>query len=312
MSATKERELFVPGRICLMGEHSDWAGSYRRFNRDISPGMCLVSGTNQGLYARVSAHPSHLVVSGVDHFGRKSGPVEIPMEPSALLSCAQQGGHFAYVAGVAYQIMIRYQVQGLVLDNYKTDLPLRKGLSSSAAVCVLAARAFNRVYDLKLTVRGEMDLGYHGEITTPSQCGRMDQCCAFGARPVLMTFDGDRLDCDELTLGGTLHLVIVELAGKKDTTEILQRLNKAYPVADDEAQAGVQELLGPTNERIVNETKGALAAGDIAKVCASPPRDCSRFFCTGEVMTHGSPSRPLAPLPHEPRVILCVASRWAR
>ena len=84
-------------------------------------------------------------------------------------------------------------MQGLVIDNYKTDLPLRKGLSSSAAVCVLAARAFNRVYDLKLTVRGEMDLAYHGEITTPSQCGRMDQCCAFGPRPVLMTFDGDRL-----------------------------------------------------------------------------------------------------------------------
>ena len=69
---------------------------------------------------------------------------------------------------------------------------------------MLAARAFNRVYDLKLSVRGEMDLAYHGEITTPSQCGRMDQCCAFGARPVLMTFDGDRLDCDELSLGGTL------------------------------------------------------------------------------------------------------------
>mmetsp|Transcript_18531 Transcript_18531/g.39914 ORF Transcript_18531/g.39914 Transcript_18531/m.39914 type:complete len:160 (-) Transcript_18531:243-722(-) len=37
-----------------------------------------------------------------------------------------------------------------------------------------------------------MDLAYQGEITTPSQCGRMDQCCAFGARPILMTFDGDK------------------------------------------------------------------------------------------------------------------------
>jgi hypothetical protein len=46
----------------------------------------------------------------------------------------------------------------------------------------------------------------------------MDQCCAFGARPVLMTFDGDRLDCDELALGGTLHIVIVELAGTKVRT----------------------------------------------------------------------------------------------
>ena len=27
--------LFVPGRICLFGEHSDWAGGYRRINADI-------------------------------------------------------------------------------------------------------------------------------------------------------------------------------------------------------------------------------------------------------------------------------------
>ncbi|MCB0002160.1 MAG: GHMP kinase, partial [Anaerolineae bacterium] len=23
-------KIFVPGRICLFGEHSDWAGGYRR------------------------------------------------------------------------------------------------------------------------------------------------------------------------------------------------------------------------------------------------------------------------------------------
>jgi len=25
--------LFVPGRLCLFGEHSDWAGAYRRTHR---------------------------------------------------------------------------------------------------------------------------------------------------------------------------------------------------------------------------------------------------------------------------------------
>ncbi|MCB0232804.1 MAG: GHMP kinase, partial [Anaerolineae bacterium] len=25
-------KIFVPGRICLFGEHSDWAGGYRRIN----------------------------------------------------------------------------------------------------------------------------------------------------------------------------------------------------------------------------------------------------------------------------------------
>jgi len=28
-------KLFVPGRICLFGEHSDWAGGYCRINPDI-------------------------------------------------------------------------------------------------------------------------------------------------------------------------------------------------------------------------------------------------------------------------------------
>jgi len=28
-------KLFVPGRICLFGEHSDWAGGYLRINAAI-------------------------------------------------------------------------------------------------------------------------------------------------------------------------------------------------------------------------------------------------------------------------------------
>ena len=90
-----------------MGEHSDWAGSYRRFNKDIEPGMCLVSGTNQGLYARVYPHPDKLIVHSSDHFGGK-GYVELSMDPNELLKIAGEGGHFSYVAGTAYQIMIRW------------------------------------------------------------------------------------------------------------------------------------------------------------------------------------------------------------
>ena len=52
---------------------------------------------------------------------------------------------------------------------HRTTLPLKKGLSSSAALCVLVARAFNRAYGLGLTTRGEMQYAYEGERMTPSQ-----------------------------------------------------------------------------------------------------------------------------------------------
>ena len=45
--------LFVPGRLCLFGEHSDWAGMYRIVNADIVKGIAIVSGTEQGIYANV-------------------------------------------------------------------------------------------------------------------------------------------------------------------------------------------------------------------------------------------------------------------
>ena len=50
-------------------------------------------------------------------------------------------------------MLTHYRVRGLEIENYLTDLPIKKGLSSSAAVCVMVARAFNRIYDLKMTVR---------------------------------------------------------------------------------------------------------------------------------------------------------------
>lgn len=42
----------------------------------------------------------------------------------------------ADAAGVAYSVLTDYRVGGLVIDNYRTSLPLKKGLSSSAAFCV--------------------------------------------------------------------------------------------------------------------------------------------------------------------------------
>jgi galactokinase len=183
------------------------------------------------------------------------------MELDVLLEEAKKGGFWSYIAGVAYQILKHFPVAGLTIDNFKTDLPIKKGLASSAAICVLTVRAFNRIYDLKLTLRDEMELAYQGEISTPSRCGRMDQGCAYGLRPILMTFDGDHLDVSEVQFSQDMYYVIVDLQAEKDTREILYQLNRCYPFAQNELHEGVQKLLGKINKHVVQQALEALQDG---------------------------------------------------
>ena len=259
-------KIFVPGRICLFGEHTDWAGGHRRTNADLEKGYAIIASTNQGLHAEVSSHPTKLILRTTLSDGIRMDPFEVPMDSEALLAEAQKGSFFSYAAGVAYQILTHYQVHGLEIDNYLTDLPAKKGLSSSAATCVLVARAFNRIYDLKMTVRGEMEYAYIGEITTPSRCGRMDQGCAYGNRPIMMTFDGDRIDVEEINVSKDLYFVIVDLGVRKDTRLILNRLNHCYPFAENEMQKNVQKYLGPISTEITHEACEALHQGDAGSI----------------------------------------------
>jgi len=168
-------ELFVPGRICLFGEHSDWAGTYRSVNSSIVAGQALVAGTKEGLFCRARRLSNALLrVTSTMNDGQVK-TFECSLDAEELLKVAEEGIFWSYAAGVAYEMVTHHIVGGIEIDNYKTSLPIKKGLSSSAAFCVLVARAFNQLYDLKLSTRGEMNIGYTGERQTPSKCGRLDQ-----------------------------------------------------------------------------------------------------------------------------------------
>ncbi|MBK1990159.1 GHMP kinase [Sphaerospermopsis aphanizomenoides BCCUSP55] len=258
-------KIFVPGRLCLFGEHTDWAGGYRRQNPQLAKGYTLLVGTNQGLYAEVKSHPTNLMIKTSLNNGNYQ-ILNLPMEKQTLLNQAEKGGFFSYAAGVAYQILNHYQVAGLEIDNYFTDLPIQKGLSSSAAICVLVARAFNQVYQLNLSRQEEMEFAYLGEITTPSQCGRMDQACAYGNQPIAMIFDGDDTEVIELKVPQDLYFVIVDLAAAKNTQVILSKLNECYPFAENELQKNVQQFLGKISYEITQAAIEALQTGDAEKI----------------------------------------------
>ena len=59
----KDVEIFVPGRLCLFGEHSDWAGRYTLNNPDVLAGKAIVTGINLGIYANARIHDKFSIIS---------------------------------------------------------------------------------------------------------------------------------------------------------------------------------------------------------------------------------------------------------
>lgn len=262
--SNKAINLFVPGRLCLFGEHSDWAGMYRSTNASIAKGAAIVSGVEQGIYATAEKSDRFIVTSDLEIYNGEK--LECEMDTVQLIDIAQKGGFFSYVAGVASYINDNYTVGGVKIHVTKMDLPIKSGLSSSAAICVLVARAFNQIYHLKMNTKGEMQAAFRGEQRTPSRCGRLDQACAYGIKPVRMDFDGVEIDSVQLRVGTTFHWVIANLMASKDTIRILADLNRAYPFANSDSDKRIQEALGPDNLKYISEAVKYLENGDAEKL----------------------------------------------
>ncbi|MCR4789077.1 MAG: hypothetical protein K5888_10855 [Lachnospiraceae bacterium] len=264
MNTEREIELFVPGRLCLFGEHSDWAGTNKTMNADIVPGCAIVTGIEQGIYGKASASEKFTVESTLPEYQGEF--FECEMDMTKLKNAARGGGFFSYVAGVASYMCEWYHVGGIRLCITKMDLPMKSGLSSSAAICVMVARAFNIIYDLHLNTMGVMNIAYWGEQRTPSRCGRLDQACAFGVNPVSMVFDGNEIDVDRITVKYPLYYVFADLMAGKDTVKILADLNRAYPFAHNEKETALHEALGEDNAKITDLAKKYISEGNSEKL----------------------------------------------
>ena len=289
----QQHSLFVPGRLCLFGEHSDWAAEY-----GLHSGYCLVIGTDQGLAATASPIDEFSVETQLpDSHGRPSGRTRrmtCPCQLDTLLEAAKdQDEFFRYCAGVAYEMISQTGISGgLSLEILAMDLPLQKGVSSSAAVCILVAKAFDAVYQLGLFPHELMELAYLGEKLTGSQCGRMDQACIYGKTPVLLTFQkASEIRVEPVFPGGGIDMFFVDLAGKKDTVKILSDLQQGYLTGTD-----LQAALGPENEKIVRAAYRTLSAGD-AERFGVLMNDAQRLF--DNLVAKYSREELASPLLHE-------------
>lgn len=259
-------ELFVPGRLCLFGEHTDWAGKYRAMNSEIVPGAALVTGIEQGIYAIAEKSKTFKVTSSAPEIEDIWKDFECRMDFQELKEIARSNSFFSYCAGVASYMLEWYKVGGIHIHLTKMDMPMKSGLSSSAAICVLICRAFNQIYRLNLNTMGEMNIAYWGELRTASRCGRLDQACAFGVRPVKMIFDAEDVDVENFNIKKPLYWVFANLNASKDTIRILADLNKGYPFAENEMERVEHKALGEINQDIVKRAIDCMREGRVEEL----------------------------------------------
>lgn len=232
-------------------------------NSEIVPGVAIVTGIEQGIHATAEKNTTFKVTSDAPEIIDLWHDFECRMDFLELKEIAKSGTFFSYCAGVASYMLEWYRVGGVHIHINKMDMPMKSGLSSSAAICVLVCRAFNQLYNLNLNTMGEMNIAYWGELRTASRCGRLDQACAFGVRPVKMTFDAEEVDVDNFNIKKPLYWVFANLNASKDTIRILADLNKAYPFAETEVEKLEQKALGEMNQDIVNRAVECMREGRV-------------------------------------------------
>lgn len=235
-------------------------------NADVLPGAAIVTGIEQGIYAEVEKSPVFEMYSTVLEMDNVWTDFSCPMDEQELKRVARSGDFFRYCAGVASYMLEWYKVGGVRITITDMTLPMKSGLSSSAAICVLVARAFNLIYKLNLNTMGEMNIAYVGELRTSSRCGRLDQACAFGVKPNLMTFDGDEIEVQTLNVKKPLYWVFADLCAEKNTIKILADLNKAFPFPSNEKERLLHDALGAKNTEFVQRAIKYMANGEVEQL----------------------------------------------
>lgn len=184
------RTSYAPGRICLVGEHNDWAGGY-----------ALTVPMDRGVHVQIDEGPfrAHAWFEGREHVWSGQG-----------------------APGIFNLIPAVFEVLGQPLTGsigIRGDLPAGRGFSSSAAVCVALVRALQP----DVSAPEAAELAYRAERLTGSACGRMDPlACAWNV-PLSLRFHGEAVVVEPIS--GRCALAVGVFPTPRDTRGILTTLS---------------------------------------------------------------------------------------
>lgn len=244
-------KLFVPGRLCLIGEHSDWSSTYKNKNNDIILGKAISTSLDIGIFAYASISDKY-IINYLDDKKINTSDVSLGLHDN----------FFKYIFSVISILDDKYNVSGINLNIYKVTLPMKKGLASSAAICLLTVRAFNILYKLNLSREEEIEISFVAEKNIGSKCGILDQVSVSSIGTKLINFNS-KTTSNNIVVSKDVHMVIVDLMSRKDTIKILSDLNMCYPFPKNKKEEAVHNFLGKQNEEFVLKAKKCLEKGDV-------------------------------------------------
>ncbi len=203
------RVLRAPGRVNLLGEHVDY-----------NDGPVLPAAIDRAVYLAAEVNPSgNLHLYAIDIGEEVSFSIE-NLEGKQDLAGNPLPGWALYPAGVAWALQqADFEITG-IQAAYSSDLPIGAGLSSSAAVEMAFATAWqafgswtaDQMTLARLCQRAENEF-------VGVSSGLMDQfASAFGVKDHALYFDTRSLDWEAVPLPGGTVLVVADSGVRRSLT----------------------------------------------------------------------------------------------
>ncbi len=180
-----ERHFFAPGRVNLIGDHTDYNG-----------GLVFPAALNMGTYLTVKQHDD----ADSCRFVSKNDSAEFLIRKEELSQ--KRNSWVDYPLGVVKEFTDKgFPVSGLQF-HYRGDLPIGAALSSSASIEMVTAVALNALNGSPFTMLELVQMAQHAENDfVGMNCGIMDQFASgFGKKDCAIALDCNTLEYEHVPL----------------------------------------------------------------------------------------------------------------
>lgn len=263
----------APGRVNLIGEHTDYNGGF------VLP-MAIEQHTVAGASVRAGSDRLRLAAADLDEVVElELDAVRRAVSEGAGALPLERGSWASYVAGVLIVASRTHACSLPALDvAVASSVPRGAGLSSSAALEVSVAMAAAQLLGFDAPTTGLARLCQAAEHEFAGvPCGIMDQLASVAARPgCALLIDCRSLETTPIELGGDVSVVIAD-------SRVHHELAAGAYAERRATCARAAEKLGAAELRDVGPEDVERAEG-----LDEPERSCARHVTTENVRTRGA------------------------